>query len=173
MPLKDIVELQGNLKELSELNYKKLKASILQHGFAFPLNIATIGGKPYGVIDGHQRHRVLNHMLKEGFDLPGGTVPVTFTKAADEREAKELILQAVSQYGKVTDDGLSEFMTDAELELDVLAEFEIPDFDVMDFIDSRGPGDPPPPKEKQGKSQTHLEATCPNCGNVFEVRNEE
>lgn len=114
MPLDKIVELQGNLKELSTVNYDKLKSLIEAEGFAFPLSIARIKGKPYGVVDGHQRHRVVKRMLDEGYALADGQgrplrsagLPVSYVDCKDKAQAGRLVLAAVSQFGKVTDEGL-------------------------------------------------------------------
>lgn len=166
MPLNKIVGLQGPLKELSKENYARLKHSLLKHGFAFPLNVATINGKPYGVIDGHQRHKVIEKMLTEGFTLSGNKLPVTLTSCKSHKQAKELILQAVSQYGKITEDGLSEFLALSNLDLNDLAEYDLPDFDLDDFLASQGfdVGKEPKGSANENKSRT---VTCPECGHEW------
>jgi len=35
-PLKDLHPLQGNLKKLPEKKYRKLRKTLLKHGFSFP-----------------------------------------------------------------------------------------------------------------------------------------
>lgn len=137
MPLKEIVALQGGLKELSVENYEKLKGLIVKHGFSFPLGIAVIKGKPYGVIDGHQRDRVVKQMVgKEGYALPGGKLPVYWIECKDRAEAGRKILAAVSQFGKVTDDGLYQFAHDFKIDADELkTDFDLPDFDMEEFVD--------------------------------------
>ena len=165
--LDDVVGLQGDLKSLSEVNYNRLKLSMLRHGFAFPLAIARIDGKPYGVIDGHQRDRVLKQMRSEGYDVPE-EIPVTWTDCKDEGEAKRLIMQAVAQYGKIDDDGLAEFMHDAGIGFDELPELDLPDFNLIEFLEMHGPGGVPPGAEDdQGRLDEKKPIECPQCGHTW------
>jgi len=134
MPLEKMVALQGKLKYLPEENYQKLKQSMITHGFAYPANIARMRGKAYGILDAHQRHRALYRMMKEeGFvliDKEGhetDSIPVTFTDCKNKSEAGRLILQAISQYGKISAEGLGQFMIDYDIEKDILPEFDLPD----------------------------------------------
>ena len=68
LDIDDILPLQGELKVLSEGNFKKLKDSIIQHGFLFPFFIWKDGDLNY-TCDGHQRHIVLQRMKAEGIQL--------------------------------------------------------------------------------------------------------
>ena len=140
MPLKEIVALQGGLKELSVENYERLKGSILKLGFSFPIGIALVKDKPFGTIDGHQRHRVVKQMIeKEGFTLPGGKLPVDWIECKDRAEAGRKILAAVSQFGKVTDDGLYEFTHDFKIDAaELKTDFDLPDFDMGEYLEVQG-----------------------------------
>jgi len=65
-------ELQGNLKELSKDNYKRLKGSILKHGFCFPV-FCWKDSDTYWILDAHQRIATLKRLIGEGNtinDLP-------------------------------------------------------------------------------------------------------
>lgn len=140
MRLRDLVELQGNLKELSVKNYEKLKKLIARDGFAFPFAVATLDGRPYGIIDGHQRHRTVIKMLEDGYTIADATgapterLPVVFIACDDKQHASRLILAAVSQFGKLTDEGMYEFMHAWEMEMTALADFDFPDFDSERFV---------------------------------------
>lgn len=104
LPLVKISELkplQGELKKLSDDNYKKLKASIEKHGFIVP--IFTWNGF---IMDGHGRQKV---MLGEGWDIE---VPVVEVEADNELEAKEKLLKITSQYQEIDIDGLDSFFPD-------------------------------------------------------------
>lgn len=114
--ISELKPLQGNLKDLSTENYNKLKNSLIKHGFNFPVFVWN----GY-LIDGHQRQRV---MLKENWDLE---IPVVEIQAENVEDAKEQLLKATSQYGKITIEGLDEFMPDWQ-ELDV-------NFDAITFTD--------------------------------------
>lgn len=170
MPLDKIVELQGNLKELSTVNYDKLKALIEAEGFAFPLAIARIKGKPYGVVDGHQRHRVVKRMLEEGYTLADGQgrplraagLPVSYVDCKDKAQAGRLILAAVSQFGKVTDEGLYEFLDAFKIDMATLDTLDLPDFDTEKFV--TGYSAEPPGDFKSVDEGIPTEHTCPKCG---------
>ncbi|MEI6633717.1 MAG: hypothetical protein WCP22_07860 [Chlamydiota bacterium] len=137
MPLDKIVALQGGLKELSVENYERLKSTIVKRGFSFPIGIAVIKEKPCGVIDGHQRHRVVKQMVeKEGYALPCMKLPVCWIECKNRAEAGRKILDAVSQFGKVTDEGLYEFATDFKIDAEELkTDFDLPDFDMGEYLE--------------------------------------
>lgn len=101
----DLEDLQGNLKDLSESNYKKLKRSLETEGFLFPL---FVWKEPnYGVMysfDGHQRLRLIQREIPGGIDLP-----YVLVQAGTREEAKRKLLLFNSQYGEVTKDGWDEF----------------------------------------------------------------
>ena len=103
MDLDELIAIQGNLKDLSKENYLKLKKSILKHGFAFPFH-AWKSPDGLKILDGTQRQRTLRSMRDEGYYIP--KLPVDFIHAKDEKEAKELILANISEYGNMTGQGL-------------------------------------------------------------------
>ena len=137
MPLSEIRELQGQLKELSVEGYGKLKRSIIELGFSFPIEVAVIGGEPYGILDGHQRLRTVREMVRrEGYSLPGGRLPVCFTQCRDREQAGRLILHAVSQYARVQEEGLYSFAHDFKIDpKSLVSDFDIPDFDSQRFME--------------------------------------
>jgi DNA modification methylase len=126
--------LQGELKDLSQENYNKLKNSILKHGF----NIPVFVWNGY-LLDGHQRQRVL---LQEGWNVE---VPYVEIEAETELEAKEILLKITSQYGKITLEGLDDFYPEWQ-ELDI-------NFDAISILDTEEPQEviedevPEPPLE--------------------------
>lgn len=131
LPIEKIIPFQGELKSLTETNYKKLKKQIIEHGFSMPLAVWEDGDKYY-CLDGHQRDRVLKTLQSEGWKVPD--IPVVYIEAADRKEAKIKLLSFVSQYGKVEGQGLYEFVTDAGLAIDDLEDsFEMPDIDLEEF----------------------------------------
>ena len=157
LKLSEIKGLQGNLKELPSSNFEKLKKSLIKHGFAFPVNLARLKGKPYGIIDAHQRVKVLSALLNEGYtllDINGNetdAIPVTYTDVKSKNGAGQLILQAVSQYGKVSEDGLIEFMNDYEIN-------NINDYDIEGFT-----------KESEGSLKKNLDFETPEYDIKFPI----
>jgi len=135
--ISELTPLQGNLKELSEINYNKLKNSILKYGFSFPAFVWRYENKKY-ILDAHQRLFTLKKMINEGYELQDNKIPVVYIQAVDKREAKEKLLQLNSQYGKITDEGMYEFINEIDSELnieDLSKDLNLPDFDLDYFVD--------------------------------------
>lgn len=112
-------DFQGNLKDLSEINYQKLRDQILRLKFSFVIHAWENDGELF-ILDGHQRVRVLNKMREEGFEIP--PIPVVKVLAKDFKEAKEKVLAGTSQYGEITSQGLYEFIHEAELDFNSIVE---------------------------------------------------
>lgn len=129
LPLESLTAFQGNLKTLLKDRYEKLKKEIIETGFAFPVYVWRDANSQARIIGGHQRVRTLTRMKDEGWSIPD--VPVVFIKARSHKEAKRRVLQDVAQYGEVDKQGLYEFMTEAEIEMDDLEEsFSIPQIEL-------------------------------------------
>lgn len=115
--LDDFNELQGNLKDLTELNFNKLKLSILKYGFIAPLFAYKDNKGKLWIMDAHQRVRVLKHLRDvDGYLVP--KLPYNLIQAKDKRQAKEMLLAINSRYGKMTVDGLYEFINEPKFEID-------------------------------------------------------
>lgn len=132
-PLGSLKPFQGNLKNLSESAYVKLRGLIQTMGFSFPVFVWNdIENNQTYILDGHQRIRTLQKMASEGFDIPD--LPVADVKAANYRDAKKKLMAAASQFGDVDKQGLYEFMSENDWEFDFLEEnFKLPDIDLNAF----------------------------------------
>src|SRR5499427_10274135 len=129
--LADLTQLQGDLKELSEGNFNKLKTSILKHGITFPFFVWQNQSVNY-ILDGTQRDRVLKRMIEEGYQVP--PLPCALIQAKDRKEAAEKILLISSQYGRITDEGLYEFLSTNDIDFGELEPLlELPALDLDDF----------------------------------------
>jgi len=106
LPIDRILEFQGELKELSKENEKKLRNSILKFGFIAPLFVWDDKGE-WRLLDGHQRLKTLIKMREEGYDIP--LLPVDYIEADSEEDAKRKLLHITSQYGEFTADGFENF----------------------------------------------------------------
>lgn len=126
LPLNYLSVLQGNLKALPEDRYKKLKASILKHGFCFPMFVWNDNeNNKIWLIDGTQRFNTLNRMKDDGYKIP--QLPVVFIPAESVDDAKLKIMAAASQYGQFTDFGVAEFLKDVDFDAAEIKEMvEIP-----------------------------------------------
>lgn len=141
LPLDSLVEFQGNLKELSKQNYEKLKKDILTLGFSSPIHVWK-NENQFFCLDGHQRIRTLKKMQEEGFSIP--QIPVVFVHAKNKKEAKQKILSLTSHFGKITNDGLYEFINESGLDFkDVKDDFNFHEIDFdnfeKEFYDESGP----------------------------------
>ncbi len=105
LPVSSLVEFQGNLKDLTDKNYGKLKRSLEKHGFFVPMFVWNDNGTPR-LVDGHQRLHVCE---REGWNI---NVPVVYIEAANRQEAKEKLLVISSQYGRINQEGYDEFTFD-------------------------------------------------------------
>ncbi|SRR6266498_2782586 len=110
--LEDLIPLQRHLKQLTQANFEKLKGSIIKHGISFPIFIWKHEGQKF-TIDGHQRHLVLRKMAGEGYQIP--PLPCALIQAKDRKEAAEKILLISSQYGRMSEESLDEFLAENDL----------------------------------------------------------
>ena len=135
--LDKITFFQENLKSLSDNNFQKLKNSIIRYGISFPFYVWKRNGK-FNCIDGHQRQRVLLEMRKENYKIP--PLPVDWIDAKDEKEAKEKILLATSQYGEMDGESLNNFLMESGLEFPELKNLiALPEIDLDIFSDKYFP----------------------------------
>ncbi len=175
LPLSDLQPLQGNLKDLSDENKAKLRNEIIETGFAFTPHVwLDPSDNKYYLLDGHQRTSVLKSLADDGYAIP--PIPVSIIEANSRQEAMRRILQASSQYGEMTAQGLYDFVIKNDFQFDdVKSAFDFPNIDMEKFsnffetpIDD---GDEEAPKngskELSEESFSHLQHTCPKCGFEF------
>lgn len=164
LPLEDLKDFQGNLKELSQENYGKLKKEILRHGFSEPVSVWKHDGK-WMILNGHQRVRTLLGLKAEGYKIP--KVPVSIIHAKDMKDAKERVLALTSQFGQITDDGLYEFMNDAGLDVAYLDDLRFPEVNLdkwkADFIEGLDSLQNTS-KELDLNAFDNFKHQCPRCG---------
>jgi len=132
LELAEMTELQGGLKERTDIDYDKIKLSICKFGFSFPFFIWKNGNKNY-LIDGHGRFATLCKMQKDGYIIP--PLPVVYIQCKNKTEAKQKLLRLNSQYGKMTKESVLEFAEDIDLNFDEIA---LPD-SVIDFTEEEIP----------------------------------
>ena len=128
LELAELTEMQGGLKERTDIDYDKIKLSICKFGFSFPFFIWKSGKTNY-LIDGHGRFATLCKMQKDGYLIP--PLPVVYIQCKNKTEAKQKLLRLNSQYGKMTKESVLEFAEDIELNFDEIA---LPDT-TIDFAD--------------------------------------
>ena len=165
LDLAEIEPLQGNLKELDDQSFEKLKQSILTHGISFPFFVwkqAAKGKTITWCLDGHQRDLVLTRLRHEGYEIP--KLPADFIEAKDIDEAKEKILLAASQYGRVTESGLYDFLEGTKSDIDrILGTVSVPEINIANLLKSSEEPEPPEGFKSYGED-LETEHRCPKCG---------
>jgi ParB-like nuclease domain len=167
LDLSELTPLQGDLKELNEVNFEKLKQSILKHGITFPFFVWQNDGENY-ILDGTQRDRVLKRMAGDGYGVP--PLPCALIEAKNRKEAAEKILLISSQYGRVTDEGLYEFLSTNDLDFGELEPLlELPALDLDEFKEGwmTDPDFSPTSADDQGRLDKKNPVRCPECGHEF------
>ena len=162
-PITEFLPTQGDLKFLSEENYKKLKANIERRGFDIPIYAWIDKDGQKWLLDGHQRKHVLT---TEGWNNP---IPYLVVKATDKAEAAERLLEITSQFGTITQEGIDEYIAKFELpEVDVLAHTN---FDgIFNFtIEPESPEEPDEPLEVE-EPHTSIRLNLTDNGEHFIVK---
>ena len=178
VPLGSVVGLQGKLKSLSDVNYDRLKQSMLKRDFFVPLFVWVDKSESPVVhlrlMDGHQRVLTLRKMKDEGFTVPA-ELPAVMIEAADEIEARDKLLAIVSQFGEIEKEGLYEFVVEGQLDPNtIVTDFHMPEIDGAKFIeeffdkDSKHTG----AEELTEGSFVNFNYKCPKCGFEFDKKKE-
>lgn len=114
--VEDLHASQGDLKFLSDENYKKLKKNISKSGFDVPVYVWVDEDGKKWLLDGHARKTVLT---QEGWFEP---IPYLVIKADNRKEAMQRLLEITSQYNTITQEGIDEF----------IQQFELPEFEIAE-----------------------------------------
>jgi len=132
VPYTKLLPTQGDLKELRPADYEDFKFQILELGFSEPITVWKHEGK-YRILNGHQRALTVKKMVEEeDYECP--PLPISFCDAKDFNEAKRKILSMTSQFGHVTDEGLTEFLKDSDISPEEIRQFRLVDVNTEKFI---------------------------------------
>ena len=113
VPRSELKKYEANrLKDSEKRNVEKLKTAILDVGFSFPLVVWNPGNgvDPNYVIDGAGRMAALTALEKAGHEICD--IPIVFVEASDREEAKLKVAMASSQFGIVTAETFSAFVSE-------------------------------------------------------------
>jgi len=153
---------QGELKELTTINYEKLKNSIVKNNFISPFYVTTLEGE-INILDGHHRKKVMELIEKDGYKIPQ-LLPAVFVKCENKTEAGKILLAINSHYAKITDEGLYEFINNCDIDFEsVKNDIEIPDINIEKFENGFVNDFMPENKEKE-IDELNTENECPKCG---------
>ncbi|WP_448529159.1 DNA modification methylase [Raineya sp.] len=125
--------LQKNLKELSDEKFEKLKESLKKYFFVMPFMVWQDQEGIIWILDGHHRQKVLNEMINSGINIPE-YLDAVFIDCKNKKEAAELVLVYTSQYAKMTQQGLNDFLQNFNLDLlELKIAVDIPEFSFDRF----------------------------------------
>lgn len=123
---------QENFKEWVSNGAEKLVQSILKYQFIAPFMVWENEGVIY-CLDGRHRYLDLVKVSDVGNAVPD-YLPATFIDCANMKEAAELVLVYSSNYAKVTQEGLMDFVMKFDLDFpDMQSMLNIADFDDVAF----------------------------------------
>lgn len=112
LSLEKLSTFANDIKNRTSYDIDRLKKSITDNGFLFPL---FIWKDKNIILDGKSRYVALNQLKNEGYEIP--EIPIVYVDAKDEFEAREKVLQVNSRYGKITEGSLGYFSKDCEINL--------------------------------------------------------
>ncbi len=169
MDIDQLTPFQGGLKELSDVNYAKLKAKIVKLGFSEAIGVWQSEGNNF-ILNGHQRLKTLTRMRDdEDYEIP--PVPVLIIKAENFKQARRKVLSLTSQFGEMTAESLHNFMLESEIPFDELDSFRFPEVSLESMADQF---DEKPPKEEPEvvpKSIFEVVVTCASESEQEEIYN--
>lgn len=122
LKLEEITEFQGELKERTEDDIRKMINSFKKFGFSIPFFIWKNEGKNF-CLDGHGRILALKTLDSRGFLIPPLPVVYVGEDIDNERDARDLLLRLNSSYGKMSKESVLEFIGDFEIDV---TNFELP-----------------------------------------------
>ena len=113
MSLDDMNWFPSKLKKHSDLEIQRIRDSIIEDGFLFPIAIGKVGDKNY-IIDGECTYNALQQLKYEGYEIP--EIPIYYVKC-NEETIKKMILIGTSTNHCVTEISLKEFVKGTDLNL--------------------------------------------------------
>lgn len=128
--LDDLIPLQGDLKSITKENFDKIKKSLINDGIPLGFHTWKDNNKIY-IVDGHTRRLALLALRDEGYHIPA--LPCNPVVAKNKKEAAKVVLISNSRYAGITQESISDFMIDFELDLSDLDNLDIPDLNMDDF----------------------------------------
>ena len=126
MSLDDMNWFPSKLKKHSDLEIQRIRDSIIEDGFLFPIAIGKVGDKNY-IIDGECTYNALQQLKYEGYEIP--EIPIYYVRC-DEETIKKMILIGTSTNHCVTEISLKEFVKGTDLNL---KNYGFSDSNLIDF----------------------------------------
>lgn len=106
--LGELTPFQGNLKKRTGRDMKALEESIQSDGLLMPFVVWRCGNVNF-LLDGHGRLEAIGAMALKDTEIASQRLPVIYIDADTEEQARKMLLQITSSYGKVTKEGALKF----------------------------------------------------------------
>ena len=126
MSLDEMNWFPSKLKKHSDLEIQRIRDSIIEDGFLFPIAIGKVGDKNY-IIDGECTYNALQQLKYEGCEIP--EIPIYYVRC-NKKTIKKMILIGTSTNHCVTEISLKEFVKGTDLNL---KNYGFSDSDLIDF----------------------------------------
>lgn len=156
---KELNHFQGNLKSITKEKFDDLKQSLIKSGLPLAIHVWIDDKGKKWTLDGHHRILAFKALEDEGYFIP--PIPINIVIAKTKKEAAQILLVSNARYAQITDESLSDFMIDMDLQMPDLEFIDIPELKnfVQDFDESEfNPND----SEDEKKHKT-----CPHCGEIL------
>ena len=164
LPLNEIVELQGKLKRLDKTAYEKFKSQLIENGFTSPIHCWIPPKGKAKILDGHQRVATLKMMREEGVIIPD-KFKIVVIEADSEKRARMILLGLTAQYGKMSDESLSDFAIESGIDLDwISTNIELPFNSGADIAPDL---DFDPSENDDLDNDDNEKVKCPHCHQVI------
>lgn len=165
---KKLIPFQNdNLKDMTKEDFEKLEKSIDKNGSLMAWSVWQDKDKIY-LLDGVGRKLLYEEKEKKG-ENPPRKVYCNFLDLKNKKEAARAVLILSSQYRKINDDGLNEFLNKNDLikELpELITQIDIPEFDIDKFIESNFEIE----EDKESKNFASYQIII-NCNNESDYNN--
>lgn len=165
---KKLIPLQNDtLKDMTKEDFEKLEKSIDKNGSLMAWSVWQDKDKIY-LLDGVGRKLLYEEKEKKG-ENPPRKVYCNFLDLKNKKEAARAVLILSSQYRKINDDGLNEFLNKNDLikELpELITQIDIPEFDIDKFIESNFEIE----EDKESKNFASYQIII-NCNNESDYNN--
>lgn len=166
------------LKDLDDEALERLCSSLFTNDFVMPFNVWQDEEGIIWILDGHHRHKALNHIEKHGVLVDGERkqiaipekLPATFINCETKQEAAKLVLIYSSIYAKIQNQGLDIFLKLHDLDLNELKhEIDLPEFSLPRFEQKFNP---PEIEEEEEFFDEELESDIVvQHGDIFKLGN--
>ena len=131
MSLDDMNWFPSKLKKHSDLEIQRIRDSIIEDGFLFPIAIGKVGDKNY-IIDGECTYNALQQLKYEGFEIP--EIPIYYVRC-NEETIKKVILIGTSTNHCVTKNSLRDFVAEDNIDLKQFSFNEGERIDMYSVVD--------------------------------------